>query len=294
MIIIEYDTKNKFIKVTSNILKNGGAGSGNWGHGGRPGKIGGSSKDGGGIPSQHEKERRSYGRRLRELSEIFGADNIGKKYKEKSTKIKQQLQQQKQLKKESKLNKEEALKNKGTKILVKSDGGGLLIEKDGKVAWINARFIREDGTLTAGGEKALKDGKTSEEYYKEDAIIKQRIVEKNAFKEKIKKETGVDLNDDAHLNTGEAIYKAIKANPEMQNIISKIDDNFIYNLAPQTASNFAYINSQKGYGNIVFFDANYWESKDRSKKRIYFNLQNPMSIKDYTTYIDIDEIKNKL
>ena len=86
MIIIEYDTKNKLIKVTTNILKNGGAGSGNWGHDGRPGKIGGSSKDGGGIPSEHKKERRNYGRRLRELSEIFGADNIGKIYKEKAKK----------------------------------------------------------------------------------------------------------------------------------------------------------------------------------------------------------------
>ena len=55
---------------------NGGAGSGNWGHKGRPGKIGGSGKGG------NDPERIKYGRRLRQLAEVFGADNVSKKYKE--------------------------------------------------------------------------------------------------------------------------------------------------------------------------------------------------------------------
>lgn len=92
MIIINFNTKDKIINIYTGKLQNGGAGSGNWGHDGRPGKIGGSSKDGGGIPSEHKKERRNYGRRLRELSEIFGADNIGKIYKEKA---KKKIQKQK-------------------------------------------------------------------------------------------------------------------------------------------------------------------------------------------------------
>ena len=49
---------------------NGGAGSGNWGHKGRPGKIGGSGKGG------NDPERIKYGRRLRQLAEVFGADNV--------------------------------------------------------------------------------------------------------------------------------------------------------------------------------------------------------------------------
>lgn len=52
MIIIEYDTKNKLIKVSSNILKNGGEGSGNFGHEGRPGRVGGSGEGG----EQNKKE----------------------------------------------------------------------------------------------------------------------------------------------------------------------------------------------------------------------------------------------
>lgn len=60
---------------------NGGAGSGNWGHAGRKGKVGGSAPAHG--TSEHLKERRAYGRRLRELAEAFGADNIVKKAVEK-------------------------------------------------------------------------------------------------------------------------------------------------------------------------------------------------------------------
>ena len=67
-------------EVINSIVENGGAGSGNWGHSGRKGKVGGSAKDSG-TPTEHQKERRAYGRRLAELSKIYGASNISKKAK---------------------------------------------------------------------------------------------------------------------------------------------------------------------------------------------------------------------
>ena len=51
------------------ILYNGGKGSGNWGHKGRPGKIGGSGKGG------NDPERVKYGARLGALARQVKARN---------------------------------------------------------------------------------------------------------------------------------------------------------------------------------------------------------------------------
>ena len=88
MITINFDSKTKTITIdTKAKLDNGGAGSGYWGHAGRPGKVGGSAEDKSGKKiskkkkidqkQQHRIERADYGKRLRELSEVFGGTNVG-------------------------------------------------------------------------------------------------------------------------------------------------------------------------------------------------------------------------
>lgn len=59
-------------------IENGGKGSGNWGHVGRKGKIGGSAKTPFGKETEHQKQRRIYGIKLGELARKVKS-NINKK-----------------------------------------------------------------------------------------------------------------------------------------------------------------------------------------------------------------------
>ena len=53
--IIYEELKNRIERLE--VLLNGGKGSGNWGHQGRPGKVGGSSREGGGFGSAENRKR---------------------------------------------------------------------------------------------------------------------------------------------------------------------------------------------------------------------------------------------
>lgn len=66
-------------------------------------------------------------------------------------------------------------------ILYTSRKGAHLITNGNKVAWIMARSIREDGTLTPTGVRALQEStKSLEDWKKEDA---QRKFEKEHYEE---------------------------------------------------------------------------------------------------------------
>ena len=298
MIIINYNTKDKIINIYTGKLQNGGAGSGNWGHDGRPGKIGGSSKDGGGIPSEHKKERRNYGRRLRELSEIFGADNIGKIYKEKVEKIKKQKRQEevsgKMLKKyygdenyykgdqrrTLKMERREAEKANDPnykpefETIVTTPRGAKLIKKDGKVAWVMSRMIRDNGTLTKGGLEALQKGQTEEEYnLQQQARNKafelkkeQREKEKQYLKDKFNYNEEEDESDDCFISMKKR-FIAKYGGTDNNNILQKTFE------LPTSIKN---ILNSDGTAKV---DANYWQTPNGNKKRIYFNVYNSKGYK---------------
>ena len=298
MIIINIDTKNKIIRVdTKSKIDNGGAGSGNWGHDGRPGKVGGSSKDGAGVPSNYKKERRAYGRRLRELAEAFGADNIGKKYKDKINKIKKEQEDKRRQeevsgkiiyrgydpenknykkgdqKRSSKMLERELAKARDEnykpefETLVTTPRGAKLIKKDGKVAWVMSRMIRSDGTLTKGGLEALKNGQSEEEYNLKQANINKAIKLKKEREDKQKQYLKEKYNYDEDNDESDDCFKDMK-----KRAISKYGDN--QELLQKT---FKLPNNIKNILDNDFsakVEANYWQTSDGSKQRIYFNVIN--------------------
>lgn len=283
-------------------IKNGGAGSGNWGHAGRPGKVGGSAK-GHGTPTAHQKERRSYGMRLRQLAETFGATNTGKKYQDKYNKAVAQAEKQKREEEVSgkmvqkfyhpdSTNYQKGDQRRTTKMiqrerekaqdpnykpefktLVTTPRGAKLIEKDGKVAWVMGRMIRADGTLTAGGLKALKEGQTSEEYYKKQEH-KQEIIqehknekekEKQGFKELYNWDVDKDTSDEPFIKMKESMaYKYPTVLKEIASTEFKTPEN-IQNILDNDYT--------------AKLTANYWQTPDGSKKRIYFNVYNDKGYK---------------
>lgn len=288
------ELRKQFKKLLFNTVQNGGAGSGNWGHAGRKGKIGGSKKEPTGSVTPHQKERRDYGRRLRELSETFGAENIGKKYKEKTKQKTEQIKKEgdflgnRPTKKQIKDFKKTTNPNYKPefKTLATSATGAKLVEKDGKVAWLKPSFIREDGSLTPGGQKALNEGKTVEEYKKEQALIEKRIKEKEQSAQNIKKDFNIDLNDGKHIYTGDVVRKILTQNPNMYEKIKDFDDESLI-------AKYSYLdNVRKTAGGILSYDANYWESKDGTKQRIYFNIHNG-NLENQKFFIDLNDEQDK-
>ena len=164
--IVEKPRYEEAREVMNSIVENGGAGSGNWGHKGRPGKIGGSSKDTG-IPSEHQKERQAYGRRLAELSKVYGASNISKKakaeFREKVRKIiKSKKHKIKSLKPTAIKTTEEARKytDEEIKILKESIKDIITPEKKEKIRQIlGQNFYISKNRIT----KLIKENRTPEQ-----------------------------------------------------------------------------------------------------------------------------------
>ena len=159
------------------------------------------------------------------------------------------------------------------KTLVTTPRGAKLIEKDGKVAWVMGRMIRADGTLTAGGLKALKEGQTSEEYYKKQEhkqeIIQEHKKEVDQRKENFKKYYNWDIDndksDEPFISMKESmIYK-------YPNVLKKIAD-----VTFETPENIQNILDSDYTAKL---SANYWQTPDGSKKRIYFNVYNSKGYK---------------
>jgi len=307
-------------QVLNSIIENGGAGSGNWGHSGRKGKVGGSSKS---QTNEHTKARRAYGRRLRELSEAFKADNIAIEYKKRTKalveKIKEERKSTKQpTKPEQDLDylarsgvgffdktTQDKIKEVAGKIQVRPEGtyikgdnkrrekvlekaleqakdpnykpefetltttlrGAKLIKKDGKVAWVKPSFIRKDGSLTAGGLKALKMGLSEIAYNKmQEAKTKKIDIVKDAgkkTKELLKTEYNYNVDDDQSdkpfIDMKKRALLKYDLNPSILQEKFETPDNIQAILQNDPTASFS---------------ANYWENPDGSKKRIYFNVEN--------------------
>lgn len=77
MIIINYNRLNKTIEImTKNVIINGGEGSGNFGHEGRPGKVGGSSEKGGcsGVSEEQKSQVRDLAANKKRSSKLICKD----------------------------------------------------------------------------------------------------------------------------------------------------------------------------------------------------------------------------
>ena len=291
-----YQEAKEYINSLENIQENGGAGSGNWGHSGRKGKVGGSAKDTG-KTTQHQKERRAYGRRLRQLSEAFNADNIGKNFKKKIEKIKEERQKQvsgKMIEKYYgsdnyhkgdnrrtwKMKEKEMKKAKDPnyspefETLITTPRGAKLIKNDGKVAWVQSRMIRADGTLTKGGIQALNNGISEEAYNLHQKARENKIEiakqQKEKQKEILKNNYGYDIDRDE----SDEAFKTMK-----KNIISKYGVetlNEIKHINFKTPENIKNILKNDASAR---FEANYWQTPSGDKKRIYFNVFNSKGYK---------------
>lgn len=240
MITINFDSKTKTITIdTKAKLDNGGAGSGYWGHAGRPGKVGGSAEDKSGKKiskkkkidqkQQHRIERADYGKRLRELSEVFGGTNVGGDYKEKYEKAQKEKQKEnrkiKDLKKEV---KKEKIKEDKQKEEVKK------VKKEEK---------KEE-------PKKEEDKKTEKLREYRDKVIKQATGYDGAN----------DESDEPFKEMKKAMFRRYpEAFEDLQEEVFKTPDN---------------INNILANDNTAFFTANYWQSPNGEKQRIYFNVEN--------------------
>lgn len=93
--------------------------------------------------------------------------------------------------------------NKNKIKIIKETNKALLVQKGQVQAWVQKRWLREDGTLTNAGEKALKkNGKSVAEIKKtEKSFLKYKELKKNEEKELEKK--GVVFTKWIHPKTGE-------------------------------------------------------------------------------------------
>ena len=187
-------------------IENGGVGSGNFGHAGRPGKVGGSAP----YEKGFNKEKKEYGQKVRDTwkqikTKTYSTQEIEdlKKHIEKTReqtiqKAKARLEElaNQKSKRDIKREKSEAVKEKATQGLdkmgakiIKETHHAKLIEKDGKSFWIPNRLIREDGSLTPKGQQILEQAPKTEDFKKQQE--EQREAKKHTIisKDKIIKET---------------------------------------------------------------------------------------------------------
>ena len=106
----------------------------------------------------------------------------------------------------------------GITIIRKTSNGALLITDGLNVAYIIRNYIREDGTLTTNGMKALLDSnKTLEQYEEEGRQWKERVEREKHEKEeawRIKKEEGAkmitfELTQGILMSAGTNAYKYV-------------------------------------------------------------------------------------
>lgn len=187
-------------------IENGGPSSGNFGHAGRPGKVGGSSP----YEKGFNKEKKEYGQKVRDTwkqikTRTYSTQEIEdlKKHIEQTRektiqKAKARLEElaNQKSKRDIKREKSEAIKEKATQGLdkmgakiIKETHHAKLIEKDGKSFWIPNRLIREDGSLTPKGQQILEQAPKTEDFKKQQE--EQREAKKHTIisKDKIIKET---------------------------------------------------------------------------------------------------------
>lgn len=303
--IVENPRYNEARQVLNSVeedKKNGGAGSGNWGHSGRKGKIGGSAKETTGSATEHQKERRAYGRRLAELAKTFNTKNVIKNIRQKYKEIKKKKEEARlkevagkmidkkwddrnpnykkgDNKRTERMHSKEYQKaiNPNYKpefeTLVTTNRGAKLIKKDGKVAWVQSRMIRDDGTLTKGGLEALQKGMSEEAYNLQQKARENKQEILKDVKEKqnnlLKKNYGYDIDKDA----SDDIFKQMKkfafgkygneVPEELKNKTLKITDDAFTNIR----------NILKNDATAKL-DVNYWQTPDGNKKRLYFTVSN--------------------
>ena len=187
-------------------IENGCVGSGNFGHAGRPGKVGGSAP----YEKGFNKEKKEYGQKVRDTwkqikTKTYSTQEIEdlKKHIEKTReqtiqKAKARLEElaNQKSKRDIKREKSEAVKEKATQGLdkmgakiIKETHHAKLIEKDGKSFWIPNRLIREDGSLTPKGQQILEQAPKTEDFKKQQE--EQREAKKHTIisQDKIIKET---------------------------------------------------------------------------------------------------------
>lgn len=278
-------------------LNDGGAGSGNFGHDGRPGEVGGSQSTSQGNLTTSQRERITYGRKLRELSEVFGADNIGKVYKEK---IQKELEISEKAKRQEEVSGKVIAKFYGSsdnyqkgdqkrttktlnremgkvlnpnykpefRTLVTTPRGAKLIQKDGKVAWVMSKMIRENGTLTKGGLEVLQKGETVEQYEAKQNINKQVIETKvnvqNDFRKSLIEKTGYnEEKDDSDKPFIKMKLRLAEQNPVAFEKIKNTNFKMPENIRGILSNDYT-----------AFMQVNYWQTPDESKRRLYYNVVN--------------------
>ncbi len=212
--IVEKPRYEEAREVINSIVENGGAGSGNWGHSGRKGKVGGSAKDSG-SPTEHQKERRAYGRRLAELSKIYGASNISKKAKaEFREKVREIIKNKRNLKPKLsiKSNPTPKLTDDQIKILKDSIKDTITPEKKEKIrAILGQDFYISKNRIT----KLIRENRTKEQVERAKQIKKKAketfISNRKTEYEKYKKagEEKIDLNNLKWLKPTKETEKAI-------------------------------------------------------------------------------------
>lgn len=169
-------------------------------------------------------------------------------------------------------------------LLKRTNRGAQLIEKDGKVAWLQKRMIREDGSLTKAGQEAINNGKTKEQYENEQKTI---TTSKQQANKQYKEKYNYDIDNDKSIKSFvDMKKKAILKYGDNENVKSILNREFTEKDIPQNLLN--YVKNSNGR-----LEANYWEGGD--KKRIYFNVFDNNNKKVYfttNTYKDLDKLDN--